>query len=284
MTEAVNPAQVVSSMVELGAAKAQMPVGQLLARSGLAGALRGVATALAFAATAQTGVPLVGALIFPVGFSMIVVLGLDLVTGSFALLPMALMAGRATVGQMLLNWLWTFIGNFAGALIFAGLMYVVLTSAGHDATGGPVGLKISAAVAGRSAGYAAIGTAGLITVFVKAMLCNWLVCLGVTMAIAAPTLVGKVLGCWLPILTFFAQGFEHTVVNMSLFPLGLMVGAKATIGEYLLMNQIPVTIGNLVGGFLFTGLALYVAYRNAAWATPAIERRERLVPGQGVEA
>ena len=261
MADALKPAQIVGSMIELGWAKTTMPVGQLLVRSGLAGALLGVATTLAFAATAQTGVPLVGALIFPVGFAMIVVLGLDLVTGSFALLPMAVMAGRATVRQMLVNWGLTFVGNFIGALILAVLMYVVLTSAGHDA-GGPIGDKLRAAVAARSAGYAAIGLDGLITVFVKAMLCNWLVCLGVTMAIAAPTVAGKVIGCWLPILTFFGQGFEHTVVNMSLFPLGLMMGAKATVGEYLLSNEIPVTIGNLVGGFLFTGLALYLAYQN----------------------
>jgi formate/nitrite transporter len=261
MADALKPAQVVSSMIELGWAKTTMPAGQLLVRSGLAGALLGVSTTLAFAAAVQTGVPLVGALIFPVGFAMIVVLGLDLVTGSFALLPMAVMAKRATVRQMLENWVITFVGNFIGALILAVLMYIVLTSSGHD-TGGPIGDKLRAAVAARSAGYAAIGTDGLITVFVKAMLCNWLVCLGVTMAIAAPTVAGKVIGCWLPIVTFFGQGFEHTVVNMSLFPLGLMMGAKATIGEYLLANEIPVTIGNLVGGFLFTGLALYLAYQN----------------------
>ena len=65
-------------------------------------------------------------------------------------------------------------------------------------------------------------------------------------------------------MTFFAQGFEHTVVNMSLFPLGLMMGAKATVGEYLLANEIPVTIGNAVGGFLFTGLALYLAYQTGS--------------------
>ena len=276
MSEALKPAQVVSSMIELGVAKSLMPAGQLLVRSALAGALLGVATTLAFTAIAQTGVPIVGALIFPVGFSMIVVLGLDLVTGSFALLPMALMAKRVTVSQMLTNWVITFVGNFAGALLLAGLMYLALTNAGHDA-GGPIGDRIRAAVASRSAGYAAIGLDGYVTVFIKAMLCNWLVCLGVTMGIAAPTLAGKVIGCWLPILTFFAQGFEHTVVNMSLFPLGLMMGAKATVGEYLLVNEIPVTIGNLVGGFLFTGLALYLAYQSRD-ARVVVDRTEGRTP------
>jgi formate transporter len=278
-----TPAQIVSSMIELGAAKTRMPVHQLLVRSALAGALLGVATALAFAAMTQTGLPIVGALIFPVGFAMIVVLGLDLVTGSFALLPMAVMAGRATVAEMVRNWVLTFIGNFAGALILAVLMYVVLTSCGHDA-GGAIGDKLRAAVASRSAGYAAMGTEGIVTVFVKAMLCNWLVCLGVVMALAASTSAGKIIGCWLPIVTFFGQGFEHTVVNMSLFPLGLMMGAKATVAEYLLANELPVTLGNLVGGFLFTGLGLYLAYQGAARTTTAASRGETMLPQQAVKA
>lgn len=273
MSEPFKPASVVSSMIELGAAKATMPAGQLLVRSGLAGALLGVATTLAFTAIAQTNLPIVGALIFPVGFAIITVMGLDLVTGSFALLPMAVMAKRASVNQMLVNWVVTFVGNFVGALILAGLMYIALTSAGHD-NAGPIGDKLRAAVASRSAGYAALGLEGYVTVFTKAMLCNWLVCLGVTMGIAAPTVAGKVIGCWLPIVTFFGQGFEHTVVNMSLFPLGLMVGAKATVGEYLLANEIPVTLGNLVGGFLFTGLAMYLAYQVRETRVAEVERPE----------
>ncbi len=268
MADAVRPAQIVASMIEAGASKAFLPVSELLARSALSGALLGVATTLAFLALAQTGVPLVGALIFPVGFAMIVVLGLDLITGSFALLPMAVMAGRATTGQMLANWLWTFVGNFAGALAYAVLAYVVLSSAGTN-TGGVIGDRLRAAVELRTVGYAALGGAGMLTVFTKAVLCNWLVCLGVTMGMSSSSVAGKVLGCWLPILLFFAQGFEHTVVNMSLFPLGLMLGAKAAIGDWLLWNQIPVTLGNLVGGFLFTGLALTFAYPQRAARTVA---------------
>ncbi len=263
MVDVVKPALVVQGLIEMGAAKARLSVGELLVRSGLAGALLGVATTLAFTALAQTGYPIVGALIFPVGFAMIMVLGLDLVTGSFALLPMAVMAGRASVSQMLVNWLVAFVGNFIGALIFAGLAYVALTSAGHDA-GGPIGDKLRAAVTARSAGYAALGGQGLITVFVKAMLCNWMVCFGVVMATASSTSVGKILGCWLPIVIFFAQGFEHCVVNMSLFPLGIMLNAGTTVVQYLTYNELPVVLGNIVGGFLFTGLALYLAYPMGA--------------------
>ncbi len=259
MVDAVKPALVVQALIEFGGSKTRLSVGQLFMRSMLAGAFLGVATTLAFTAITQTGMPIVGALIFPVGFAMIVVLGLDLVTGSFAFMPMALMAGKATTGQMLINWVICFFGNFAGSLIYAGLAYLSLTKGGHDLTD-PMIAKLTAAVAARSAGFYNLGPQGFLTAFVRAMLCNWMVCLGVTMGLAASTSVGKIIGCWLPILIFFAQGFEHAVVNMTLFPLGLMLGANATVGQYLLANELPVTIGNLVGGFLFTGLALYIAY------------------------
>ena len=263
MSDAIKPAQIVAMMIEAGAIKARLGTGALLGRSALAGALLGVATTLAFTALAQTGVPVVGALIFPVGFAMIVVLGLDLITGSFALLPMAVMAGQATGAQLVRNWVVTFIGNFAGALTYAVLVWIVLTNADTN-NGAIIGDRLRAAVESRTVGYAALGGAGMLTVFVKAMLCNWLVCFGVTMGLSSTSVVGKVLGCWLPILLFFAQGFEHSVVNMSLFPLGLLLGAKATVGTWLLWNELPVTVGNLVGGFLFTGLAMWISYAKVS--------------------
>ena len=265
MIDAVKPARVVQAMIEAGAAKTRLSVSELFVRSALAGAFLGVATTLAFTAATQTGLPIVGALIFPVGFSMIVVLGLDLITGSFALLPMAMMAGKATFGQLVTNWIVTFVGNYVGALILAGLMYLSLSKGGVNFDD-PIIAKLTTAVTGRTAGFYTAGTSGILTDFIRAMLCNWMVCLGVTMALCSQTSIGKIVGCWLPILIFFAQGFEHAVVNMALMPLGLMLGAKATIAQYLLGNELPTTVGNLVGGFLFTGLALYLAYPTGSTA------------------
>ncbi len=265
MVDAVRPSQVVQAMIEAGSVRARLPVGELFVRSALAGAFLGVATTLAFTAATQTGVPIVGALIFPVGFAMIMVLGLDLITGSFAILPMAVMARKATFGQLVRNWIVTFAGNYVGALVLAGLMYLSLSKGGMNFDD-PIIAKITGAVTARTAGFSNAGTAGLVTDFVRAMLCNWMVCLGLVMALCAKTSTGKILGCWLPIVIFFGQGFEHAVVNMALMPLGLMLGAKATISQYLLANELPTTIGNLLGGFLFTGLALYLAYPSGSAA------------------
>jgi formate/nitrite transporter FocA (FNT family) len=96
------------------------------------------------------------------------------------------------------------------------------------------------------------------------MLCNWLVCLAIVLAMTTTSTIGKIACAWMPIFIFFAQGFEHSVVNMFIIPTGMMMGAKVTVADWWLWNQIPVTLGNLVGGFTFTGLAIYMTYKPRA--------------------
>jgi formate/nitrite transporter FocA (FNT family) len=114
----------------------------------------------------------------------------------------------------------------------------------------------------KTIGYEDLGVDGLYTVFIKAIFCNWMVTLGAVMALTSTSTSGKILAMWLPIITFFAQGFEHAVVNMFVIPAGIMLGADVTISQWWLWNQIPVTLGNIVGGALFTGAALYLTHKN----------------------
>jgi formate transporter len=257
--DSIKPAEIVSSMVQAGAAKAQLGPLDLLVRGCLSGALLGFATSLAVGATVQTGQPLVGALVFPVGFVMIVLLGLELVTGSFALLPMAWVARQVSPPVMVTNWSWVFLGNLVGSVFYGGLLVIALTMAGQVEPSG-VAERIRQIAEMKTVGYAHFGAAGMLTVFVKAILCNWMVCFGVVMAMSSTSTIGRIAGAWMPILIFFAQGFEHSVVNMFLIPTGMMMGAKVSLGDWWVWNQIPVTLGNLVGGALFTGLALYVTF------------------------
>lgn len=256
----IKPFEVVKTMLASGDSKVGLPVKDLLIRGILSGALLGFATSLAITATAQTGIPLVGALVFPVGFVMIVLLGLELVTGSFAVVMLAGVDGRHNWRRVFANLSWVFIGNLVGSLIYGVLLYAVLTSSGSEAPTG-IASKIVAIAEAKTTAYAAHGTAGMITVIVKGILCNWMVCLGLVMAMTSQSTVGKIVAMWLPILTFFAQGFEHSVVNMFVIPTGMMLGAKISLSDWWIWNQIPVTIGNLIGGFIFTGLFLYWTYR-----------------------
>ncbi|MBN8979044.1 MAG: formate/nitrite transporter family protein [Rhizobiales bacterium] len=257
-----KPADVVLTMVDTAEKKLALEPRDLLIRGALSGALLGTATSLAFGAAATTGQPIVGALIFPVCFVMIVLLGLELVTGSFALLPLAALSGRASWSSVVANWSWVFLGNLLGSIAYGALLAIALTNMGTAAPSG-VAAKIIATAEAKTVAYEALGMAGMVTVFVKAMLCNWLVCLGVVMAMTSTSTIGKIVAAWLPVTTFFAQGFEHAVVNMFVIPTGMLMGAKVSVAEWWLWNQIPVTLGNIVGGALFTGIALYVTYKPA---------------------
>jgi len=256
----VKPAEVAAIMVDTARRKLAVSPSDLVIRGALAGAILGAATSLAVTGALQTGVPLVGALIFPVGLCIIVLLGLDLVTGSFGLLPLPLLHREFSSQTLLTSWAYTFIGNLIGSMAYGGLLAIVLTNFGATAPTG-VGAQIVAIAQAKTTGYAALGAAGMVTVFVKAMLCNWMVCLAIVMAMTSASTIGKIAAIWMPMLIFFGQGFEHSVVNMFVIPTGMLMGAKVSMAQWWLWNQIPVTLGNVVGGFLFTGLALYITHK-----------------------
>jgi formate transporter len=94
--------------------------------------------------------------------------------------------------------------------------------------------------------------------------------MGVVMGLVAQSTVSKIVAAWLPITIFFGLGYEHAVVNMFVIPAGMLLGAKASVGAWWAWNQIPVTLGNFVGGFVFTGLALYVTYRTRTARTERV--------------
>src|SRR4029077_2548483 len=126
----VKPADVVTAMVNAGSTKLALSPTDLMIRGALSGAILGVATSLAFTGALQTGVPLVGALIFPVGLVMIVLLGLELVTGSFALVPLARLEHGIDTRRIIANWGWVFLGNLIGSVIYGGLLAIALTNMG----------------------------------------------------------------------------------------------------------------------------------------------------------
>jgi len=257
-----KPSEVVASMINASLAKLALSPRDLLIRGTMSGALLGAATTLAFTGAVTTGQPLVGALIFPVSLVMIVLLGLELVTGSFALVPLARLEGKASWNAVFANWSWVFLANLLGSIAFGVLIAISLTNMGKVEVAG-VAARIVAVAEAKTVANAALGTAGMVSVFVKAILCNWLVCLGVVMGMTSTSTVGKIAAIWLPIFLFFALGFEHAVVNMFVIPTGMLLGAKVSLYDWWVWNQIPVTLGNLIGGFVFTGLALYVTYKPA---------------------
>ncbi len=263
MTDYVSPKELMQEAVQLAKRKSGLPVRDMLIRGILAGAFLGYATSLATIVSSQGLPPIVGAILFPVGFVMLALLGLELVTGNFALLPAGVMAGTVGITKLLRNWSWVYVGNMIGSVLYAALFYLAITN-WRTGNGGAVADLLKQAAQKKTLAYVALGYSGWSTAVVKAVLCNWMVTIGAVLALVSRSTVGKIAAMWLPIMTFFALGFEHSVVNMFLIPSGMMLGAPISAGQWLFWNLLPVTIGNLVGGTVLTGMALYATYPTEA--------------------
>ena len=278
MMDYVSPKDVMQEAVQLAKRKSELPARDLLIRGILAGAFLGYATSLVFVVVSQGLPPIVGAILFPVGFVILVLLGMELVTGNFALLPAGVMAGTVRVTKLLRNWGWVYLGNLIGSLLYAVLFYLVITN-WRTGNGGAVADLLKQAAQKKTLAYAALGYSGWGTALMKAVLCNWMVTIGAVLALVSRSTVGKIAAMWLPIMTFFALGFEHSVVNMFLIPSGMILGAPISLGQALFWNLLPVTLGNLFAGALLTGMALYVTYPTEK--APAVSQAVVQAPPQG---
>ena len=278
---ALKPAEFVQTMIDVGEAKVRTSTRDLILRGTMAGIILSLAVVVAITAIVQTGVGLVGALVFPVGFCILSLMGYDLLTGVFGLAPLAKFENRKgiTWNRVLRCWGFIGLGNLMGSLIVAFLVALIFTT-NFSVEAGAVGQKFIGATLARTVGYAEHGFDGWITVFVKGILCNLMVCLGVIGNMTSRTVAGKIAAMWLPIFIFFTLVFEHAVVNMFLFPLGMLLGADVSIATWLNWNLIPTILGNLVGGLLFTCIPLYLTHAKTAPALSQETENEAVPAGK----
>ena len=257
----LEPTEFVTKMVDSGESKVYMSTKDTLIRGFMAGAILALAAVFAITVAVKTGSPLLGAVLFPVGFIMLYLMKFDLLTGVFTLVPLALIDKRpgVTLNQVFRNWGLVFLGNLAGALSVAIMMSFILTY-GYNTDGGVIAAKVGSIGEARTLGYKAHGADGWFTIFVRGMLCNWMVSMGVVGAMISTSAGAKMMAMWMPIMLFFFMGFEHSIVNMFLFPFSMIMGGDFTVVEYLVWNEIPTVLGNLVGGFVFVALPLYFTH------------------------
>lgn len=179
---------------------------------------------------------------FPIGLILVVFLGAELFTGNNALLLTAMLSKKMNAGTVLANWALVWVGNFIGTLLFIALFIVI----GGAFNSEPYCSAIrNVALAKTSLPW--------LTVFVRGIGANWLVCLAVWLALTSNSASGKIAGCWFPVMAFVALGFEHAIANMFFIPAGIAVGADISLSTMIFSNLIPATLGNIVGGALFVG-------------------------------
>lgn len=241
-------------MSKVGVSKCKLGFWQVVILGILAGAFIAfgaqLATRMGAMITFDKGVSvLVFGSVFSVGLMLVVIAGAELFTGN-NLMFMSVLSGKATLGQMLQKWLIVFIANFIGSILIVWLM---------SASG-----LISGAVADKAVAIAAAKVKlGFANAFFRAIMCNWLVCLAVWLAIASHDVTGKIFGIFFPIMAFVASGFEHSIANMYFIPIGMVYDSSITWGGFF-HNLIPVTLGNIVGGAFFVATLYWLVFKKCS--------------------
>lgn len=264
--DALAPAAVEAKAETLAVGKTKLPVAKCFVLAMFAGAFIGFGAMFFCTFLGDTTLPfgvqrVVGGLLFCLGLVLVLCCGAELFTGN-SLMICGVMSKKITWGAMLKNWVIVWLGNLAGALLAVFLVYM---AAVPDMNGGNVGATFVSVALGKV-------TPDWITLFFKGIMCNILVCLAVWIGFSARTVVDKVVGILLPISAFVACGFEHCVANMFFLPMGLLckvtgyaaVDASALDFTSILYNISAATLGNIVGGMVFVGLAYWFVYHVKA--------------------
>jgi formate transporter len=265
-----SPADTAKACVGIAELKETAPLSNLLLLSFLAGAyiafgglLAEVVTGGLVAAGAPVGInKLVFGAVFPVGLILVVIAGSELFTGNVMYMPFGILKGKASVLGLVRNWVGSWVFNLVGALFVAYCLAYLSGILSVD----PWAAQAITIAKTKALGGATFVAAGKTTtsltwmqVFWRAIGCNWLVCLAVYTAIASDDIIGKIVGIWFPIFAFVAIGFEHVVANMFFIPVGIFLGG-VTWTQFFVNNQIPATLGNIVGGAIFVSCIYWWTY------------------------
>jgi formate transporter FocA len=271
--DALPPAEMAVKAAETGVKKTKLDTLRMFLLAILAGAF--IAMGAIFATTVSAGASalpfgvarLLAGLVFTLGLILVVVSGSELFTGN-NLIVMAYANRRVSLGALLRNWGIVYLGNFVGAILTAILMFMTRQ---YTLVGGSIGL------AALNTGEAKTSLA-FVQAVALGIFCNALVCMAVWMCYSARSTVDKILAIIPPIAAFVAAGFEHSIANMYFIPIALLIKqfgtAKffetiqktpadfphLTLNNFFLVNLVPVTIGNIIGGALMVGLMYWFIY------------------------
>ncbi len=273
------PVEIAKAYCDISVAKTSLSNQQLFLLGFLAGAYAAMSGFLYYVTTQDLFLFLgvgasrfFGAALFITALVLILFAGSELFTGN-CLIAMGLLAKRVTLRAVLRNWVWVYFSNLAGAVTIGYLIYqtgLVSQQVGVNA--------LQTAVAKVNIPYGQL--------FLRAIFCNWLVCLAVWMSVAADDAVGKIALMWFPIMMFVTCGYEHCIVNMYYLSFGIFIKggspeivtaagidptqlARLDWFGYWFRNMIPVTIGNMIGAIVFVSVFYFLIYRKQIRSNPS---------------
>jgi formate transporter len=267
--DCLKPEAIAAVAEDITYGKATKPAAKTFMLAITAGAFIAIAFVFYITVIATGGSKLAGGICFALGLILCVILGGELFT-STTLTLVARAANRITWAQMLKNWGVVYFGNLVGGLIMVTL---IMLSSQYMNTNGQWGLT-ALNVAQHKIHHTFVEAVAL------GILCNLMVCLAAWMAFGGRTMTDKALIMVLPVAMFVASGFEHSIANMFMIPVGIAIQtfagpefwqaigadpakyADLTIGHFIINNLIPVTIGNIIGGGGMIGLTYWFIFRR----------------------
>lgn len=265
-----EPQEVAKVAVATGAKKAHRTWDRVLVSAFLAGAY--IAFGALVAITVSSGLDpaiwgtlptLFTGIAFTLGLVLVLIAGSDLATGNMLLVPLSAMRGRLGPVDVVVNLSLVLLGNLLGALVVAFFLAVqsgVVGDVGADpgTTAAMTYDRLASIASGKALDHTVWET------FLRAVGCNWLVCLAVWMSLAAPTVSGKVLAVFFPISAFVAMGFDHVVANMFFLPAAIFAGVPDLGWDDTLLNWLIAGVGNLVGAVVFVATSYWYLFLKDA--------------------
>lgn len=250
-----TPASIAENVItQVGVKKCQLSIGQVILLGILAGSF--IAFGAQLATRVMTGIDefglkvFLGGAVFSVGLMLVVIAGAELFTGN-NLIFMSVLGGEKTFGTMIKYWIIVYLANLVGSLLIVWFMHMSgLVSGAVE--------KTAVSIATTKVNLPSM------QIFFRAIMCNWLVCLAVWMALASHDVIGKIFSIFFPIMAFVASGFEHSIANMYFIPMGMILDpVNVTFGGFL-NNLIWATLGNIVGGAGFVATIYWYVFKKCA--------------------
>lgn len=263
MDENFNPTkETVALIIYSGIAKSRLSWADLLLKSFLAGAF--LSFGALFSIITDGGVPslrannpslatLVSSFTFPTGFTIVTILNTELFTANVFVLVLTTCIRKTSLSELMRNLVSSYVMNMAGALFVAGFLCWWSDTLSTDE------LKSFAVVQAESR----VNVQWSVN-FLRGVACNWLVGLAVFLSISARDQVSKIYAIWIPVWMFAALGYQHCIANFFLVPIGMFYGTNFGVGKFIYQSVIPVTLGNIVGGVICNGLAVWFLYGHKA--------------------
>ena len=260
-----EPAEMAQLATKTGVKKTQQSWGRVLVSAFLAGAY--IAFGGMVAITVSSGMDpavwgtlpsLFTGVAFTLGLVLVLIAGSDLATGNMMLVPLGAMRGKLGMSDIAVNLTLVLLGNLVGALFvayFLAMQTGVIGDVGADTGSAALTYERLAQIADdKAVGHSAWET------FLRAVGCNWLVCLAVWMSIASPSVSGKILALFFPIMAFVAMGFDHVVANMFFLPAAIFAGVPGLGWDDAIGNWVLAASGNLVGAVVFVGTSYWYLF------------------------